>query len=146
MVVGIIGELRFSFLDKPYVCDYRNGLIYTVAANVYTDNGTAIVREWETKHVFHDLDRLSVYEFQVEFEPGTGLVTGQGSNPQAMLQYSKDGGATWSSELWSGIGEIGAYIRRAIWRRLGMARDFVFKVRVSDPVKVVIVNAQIRVG
>jgi len=140
------GELRFSFQDKPYVADYRNGLVYLVDAAVYTDNGTAIVREWETKHVFHDLDRLSVYEFQVEFEPGVGLVTGQGSDPQAMLQISRDGGATWGAELWSSIGMMGAYIKRVIWRRLGRARDFVFRVRVSDPVKVVIVNALLKVG
>jgi len=43
--------------------------------------------------------------------------------PQAMLRWSNDGGSTWSREYWVTIGQEGKYKNRAIWRRLGMARD-----------------------
>jgi hypothetical protein len=66
------------------------------------------------------------------------------TNPQAMLRWSDDGGSTWSKEHWVGIGQTGKYQNRAIWRRLGQARDRVFEVVVSDPVKAVIVSANLK--
>lgn len=64
--------------------------------------------------------------------------------PQAMLRWSNDGGSTWSREYWVTIGQMGKYKNRAIWRRLGMARDRVFEVVVTDPVKAVIVSANLK--
>ena len=64
--------------------------------------------------------------------------------PQAMLRWSNDGGSTWSREYWVTIGQIGKYKNRAIWRRLGMARDRIFEVVVTDPVKAVIVSANLK--
>jgi hypothetical protein len=71
----------------------------------------------------------------------TGDVT---TNPQAMLRWSNDGGSTWSNEYWVSIGALGKYKNRAIWRRLGMARDRVFEVVVTDPVNAVIVSANLK--
>jgi hypothetical protein len=64
--------------------------------------------------------------------------------PQAMLRWSNDGGSTWSNEYWTNIGAKGKYTNRAIWRRLGTARDRVFEVSVSAPVKCVIVSANLK--
>jgi len=66
------------------------------------------------------------------------------TNPQAMLRWSNDGGSTWSNEHWSKIGQQGKYKNRAIWRRLGMARDRIFEVSFTDPVKCVIVSANLK--
>jgi hypothetical protein len=65
-------------------------------------------------------------------------------NPQAMLRWSNDGGSTWSKEYWQEIGQQGKYKNRAMWRRLGMARDRVFEVVVTDPVKAVIISANLK--
>ena len=72
--------------------------------------------------------------FQLDLQAGTGLVTGQGSNPRVCLRWSDDGGHTWSNQHFVDAGKIGEYGRRAIWRRLGHARDRVFEISVSDPV------------
>jgi hypothetical protein len=64
--------------------------------------------------------------------------------PQAMLRWSNDGGSTWSKEYWVGIGQMGKYRNRAIWRRLGQARDRVFEVSITDPVNVVIIAANLK--
>jgi len=66
------------------------------------------------------------------------------TTPQAMLRWSNDGGSTWSNEHWCGIGQEGKYKNRAIWRRLGVSRDKVFEVVVTDPVKAVIVSANLK--
>ena len=65
-------------------------------------------------------------------------------NPRAMLRWSNDGGSTWSKEYWQNIGQQGKYTNRAIWRRLGMARDRIFEVVVTDPIKAVIVSANLK--
>jgi hypothetical protein len=66
------------------------------------------------------------------------------TNPQAMLRWSNDGGSTWSKEYWVSIGKLGKYQNRAIWRRLGMARDRIFEVSITDPVNAVIVSANLK--
>ena len=66
-------------------------------------------------------------------------------DPQAMLRWSNDGGSTWSNEYWTSVGQMGKYKNRAIWRRLGMARDRIFEVSVTDPVNFVIISANLKV-
>jgi Phage stabilisation protein len=66
------------------------------------------------------------------------------TNPQAMLRWSNDGGSTWSKEYWVSIGKMGKYTNRAIWRRLGQARDRIFEVSITDPVNAVIVSANLK--
>jgi len=73
-------------------------------------------------------------------------VTPLGSNPEAMLRWSDDGGHTWSNEHWTNLGRIGQYGRRAFWRRLGMTmklRDRVYEVSGTDPVKIAIIGAEL---
>ena len=126
------------------VGDYQNGKIYSLDNAVYTDNGATIRRLRRAPHLVSDLQREYFDEFQIQFQPGVGLSTGQGNNPQAMLRWSNDGGSTWSNEHWVSIGKIGKYKNRAIWRRLGQSRDRIFEVVVSDPVNFVIVSANLK--
>jgi hypothetical protein len=138
-------EMGVSFLSKILVTDYANGNLYRLDANTYTDNGDPIEFELISRHVCNDDHRLIVSKLQIDMETGVGLATGQGSNPQVMLQVSKDGGHTWGVEQWCKLGAIGSFLQRAIWRRLGLARDFTFKIRITDPIKKVIFGASIDV-
>ena len=70
-----------------------------------------------------------------------GLNLGQGVNPQLMMQISRDGGHEWGAEIWRDIGAMGKYKARAVFNRLGRTRDWLFKFRVTDPVKTVFVAA-----
>ena len=134
-----------AFFNNVYlVGDYQNGIIYQLNNQTYTDNGTTIRRLRRTTHLITDLQRQYFSELQIQFQPGVGLETGQGQNPQAMLRWSNDGGSTWSNEYWSSIGAVGTYKTRIIWRRLGYARDRVWEVVVTDPIKAVIVSANLK--
>jgi hypothetical protein len=72
---------------------------------------------------------------ELMMQTGVGLATGQGSDPQARLSWSDDGGYTWSNEVSRPIGKIGERNARVRWLRLGRGRDRVFKVEISDPVR-----------
>jgi len=140
------------FQDQFLVGDWQNGQIYKLDSNNYTDNGGIIRRVRRAPHLVTDLQRQYFDEFQIQFQPGVGL-TGittpvnsevVGANPQAMLRWSNDGGSTWSNEHWASIGLIGKYQNRIIWRRLGWSRDRIFEVVVTDPIKAVIVSANLK--
>jgi len=126
---------------RHYIGDYASGKIYSLESEVYTEDGSAIIRDRISQHASADEERISVSQVQVCFEEGVGLISGQGSNPQAMLRWSKDAGHTWSNEQWRTVGAIGEYGTRAVWRKLGVARNWTFWLRVSDPVKWIVTDA-----
>ena len=132
------------FQGKVIVGDYENGMLYILSNSTYTENGNTIRRLRRAPHLVADFQREYFHELQIQFQPGVGLQTGQGSNPQAMLRWSDDGGATYGNEHWTTIGAVGAYKNRAIWRRLGWARDRIFEISISDPVNAVIVSANLK--
>ena len=69
-----------------------------------------------------------------EFEAGVGLASGQGSDPTVWLTWSNDGGRTFSNDAEASLGAQGQYRARVEWRRLGKARERVFRLQWSDPV------------
>ena len=138
------GNCCAFFNQQVLVGDYENGKIYQLSRNFYTDDGQPIRRLRRAPHITTDLQRQYFHELQIQFQPGVGLSHSQGEDPQAMLRWSSDGGSTWSNENWVSIGKQGKYLNRAIWRRLGMARDRVFEVSISDPVKAVIISANLK--
>ena len=137
------------FGTKVMVGDYQNGNVYSFDLDDYSDNGSIQkwLRSWRALPTGqNNLKRTAHHSLQLDCESGTGLNLGQGSDPQVMLRWSDDGGHTWSNEHWVGIGKIGEYYRRAIWRRLGMTmklRDRVYEVSGTDPVKIAIMGAEL---
>jgi hypothetical protein len=133
-------ELHFQLLSKSYVTDYENGKVYRFSENLYSDDGATIVREFVSRHQAMG-NYMHFGQLWLEMEGGVGLQTGQGTTPQLMMQISRDGGHEWGPEIWRDIGAVGKYKARAIFNRLGRARDWLFKFRVTDPVKTVFIAA-----
>lgn len=67
----------------------------------------------------------------------------EGSNPEAFLSWSNDSGNTWSNEYAASMGRTGEYETRMLWRRIGLAKNRVFRLRISAPVKKVITSAYV---
>lgn len=130
----------FAF-GRHYVGDYNSGKIYSIEPDVYTEDGTTIIRDRISINLDLDNARFSMDEIEIECQPGVGLSSGQGSNPLMMLRTSKDEGNTWGNERTRSAGMIGQYKRRAVWRKLGRSRKRALWLRVSDPVKWVITSA-----
>lgn len=147
--LGLLGRHRancysFAFNTTHVVGDYSTGNIYNMSSSVYSDNGNPLVRQRITPHLSKDMNRIIYHKFQLDCEAGIGIDgTGQGTNPQAILQWSDDGGHTWSNEHWATLCPIGQTKQRTIWRRLGVGRNRVFRLTITDPVKVFIMGAEI---
>jgi hypothetical protein len=124
-----------DFQNLRLVGDYQTGQIHQMSRQFYTDAGNPLRAQRRSKHVWDKPARKRIFQssLQIEFTPGVGLQSGQGSSPQAMIRWSNDGGFTWSNEYWRTIGAAGATKNRMKINRLGRARDRVYEVNFSDP-------------
>ncbi len=137
-------SMSAQLLGSIYAADFENGKLYTIEPDVLTDDGQPMVREFTARHQsIGDFSRVA--ELWLEMQPGVGSQSGLGTDPQIMLRVSRDGGNTYGNELWTSIGRVGEYRARAVWRRLGQARDWVMRFRITDPVVSVFVAAWARV-
>lgn len=118
-----------------YIGDYQNGKIYKLSDTTYTDDGEVIRFERTSPIVQEENKRFKLRKLQLDWKQGIGLATGQGSDPQCMLRYSKTGTKTWSNETLLSMGKIGEYSNRTIKRNFGVARKLNFKIAVTDPVE-----------
>jgi len=131
------------FQGMSLVGDVSNGKIYELDQNTYTDDGKQILRMRRTPHMTDQLNRVFHEYLQIQFQPGVGLSVGQGSDPEMMLRWSNDGGSTWTSHYPIKIGKIGEFKNRAIKRKMGWARDRVYEVTITDPIRAVIISAEL---
>lgn len=131
---------------KHLVGDYETGMIYEQSLDIYDDNGAVIRRMRTCPHIADDLEYIYHSKLQIDMEVGVGLDGDAGeanTNPQAMLSWSNDGGHTYSSERWCPMGKIGEYKQRVMWRRLGRARDRVYRLVITAAVQVFIIAAHL---
>jgi len=136
---------QMQFAGKTIVGDYATGALYIMDLDTFTDgSATALIpRVRRGPHIQMGLKTQFFASFQVDMQVGVGLNgTGYGSDPEAMLRWSDDGGYSWSNEVKAKIGKIGETFARVKWRRLGSGRDRVYEVTITEPVKVVLVGAQ----
>jgi len=133
----------FAF-GKVVVGDSSNSKVLRLNLNKYDEwDGRPIVRQHQSPIYWDDLRNIIHERFTLDIETGVSTQIGQGENAQIMLQHSDDGGHTWSSERWRPIGKIGTYKTTVSWRKLGRSRERVYRIRITDPVKVVIIGGRI---
>lgn len=131
------------FGNDIVVGDYQNGKLYRLSLTKFTDDGDPLPCVRRCPHLTNDLKMQFFHDLQIQFQPGVGLQSGQGSDPECILKFSDDGGFTWGNDHILKIGKVGRYKNRAIGRRLGMSRDRVFEITVTDPVYRVVVSANL---
>jgi hypothetical protein len=120
---------------KNLVGDFENGNIYEVDSNVYTENSGTIQRIITMPPVYANGKRINYHRLHVDCDAGVGLTSGQGVDPQVILDWSNDGGNTYGNELWRPIGAKGNYKARAVWGPLGQARHRTHRITYTDPTK-----------
>lgn len=134
-------EVGVDFMSQTIVSDYENGKLYRLEESAYTDNGAEIITVLRGRHIYKDKKNVRIAKLELGIEAGVGTVSGQGVSPVAGLRLSKDGGHTFGTQTFAPMGAVGETTKRCIWRRLGIGRDIVPEVTISDPVKKVITEA-----
>ena len=148
MVGGVQSRHRAECAASAYslqiVGDYLTGALYTYDPLTYTDNGAQIPRIRTLPHVSASQVRMFHKRLTLDMETGVGLDgTQQGTNPTVMLSWSDDGGHSWVPERTGQAGNIGAFRYRVYWDRLGESRNRVYSFKVTDPIKVAWLGADL---
>lgn len=112
--------------------DAYTGKLYRPDMDVNTENGDVIPMELLVPSLQTDRQKNTLYKFEVQFQAGVG--TTDDPDPQMVLQYSKDGGNTFSPELARPMGAVGEYLTRCIWRLGVQFRQL--QIRLQLPSKV----------
>jgi hypothetical protein len=128
------------------VGDITTNKIGFLTRDVYSEWGDTQRMEWTYQPIYADGRRAFHKRLEIMADMGVGLTTGQGSDPQMMLDYSDDGGVTFKSMPNRSLGAIGRYTDRITWQALGSSRvGRVYRGAVSDPVKVILRDTQAEV-
>jgi hypothetical protein len=125
----------FAF-GKFITCDYENGKLYELDLDTYSDNGDIIERIGTIPPIFNDKNPIFLDRLEFDFEPGVGLNSGQGSNPQVSLRRSVDGGINFGNRLYADIGAMGERRKITAFRKCGTANNMTYEFTITDPVKV----------
>lgn len=136
------GQFATTFQNQAVMTDYASGKVFRIDENAYTDAGTQVLRELVTRHGSSNYNVISVAELYLDMETGVGTNVTSGDNtatpsPNITVEVSKDNGRTWNNPRLLTLGAQGKYNTRVVSRRFGSARDFVFRFRMTDPVKFV---------
>ena len=129
------GNCAIVFNGQTLIGDSQSGQIGALSDATYTEFGNPMIGMMDSPPVHKDRKRVFISKLEINMQTGAGLQNGQGNNPQVMLQISRDQGQTYKPfQPWQSLGAIGAYLTRLIWKKLGQARDWRFRVMISDPV------------
>jgi len=126
----------FSYAyGQGHVGDYQNGALYVYDQDYYLDGDQPIPRIRTLPHMINDGKRVSYAAFIADIEVGQtgGRLT---SDPWLIsLRWSDTRGASWGNPVIQSIGAGGELYVCPQWQRLGMARDRVFELSWSAPIR-----------
>ena len=139
------GNCAIEAYGKVLIGDSQSGKIGYLDGTVFTEFGDPTYARAVSPPYSAGEKRLFTSRFGLDIEAGVGLSSGQGSDPQVMLDISDDGGRTFGPlQPWASMGAQGANKTRVKWDRLGSTEPGgtrVFGITISDPVKRTILGA-----
>lgn len=140
-------ETHTLFNSVNIVGDYRNGNLYALNMGSHLDNGTARkwVRSWRAVAQPNPKpQRFSSLTIDMQ----TGLGVGSDDNPLCELDWSDDGGHSFSRPRIMAVGKIGQTANRIKFNSLGSTRknsglDRIFRLSSSDVFDVALMGAEL---
>ncbi|AOJ31421.1 packaged DNA stabilization protein [Burkholderia metallica] len=131
---------------RNLVGDWQTGAVYALDPNIYTDNGALIQRIRSFPHILGaDGNRVMFRQFIADMEVGAGMPD-DATDPLVSLRWSDDRGATWGNPVTATMGRRGEFRTSIQFQRLGYARDRVFELSWSEPIKTALNGAWVDVS
>lgn len=137
-----ISNCAIFFANKTIVGDYQSGNLYILSRDHKSENGQYFLKSATLPALTNNREFMTVSSIEFDIKRAVGLPLGADQNPRAWINYSKNGGRTWTThpEL-AKLGRIGEYFQRVRFNRFGSAREFDFQINISANVDVEIGGA-----
>lgn len=127
---------------RNLVGDDESGQISWLDLTLGTEaDGSSIRRRRVGASTFNENKPIEHRRVEFFLEMGLGATSGPGSDPMIMIRASDDGGKRWGNEHQLSVGKIGEFGKRAYLTRLGIPRDRVYELTVSDPIPYRLIDA-----
>lgn len=129
---------------RVLVGDSQDGRIGHLDSNVYTEYGNSILRVIATQPFSNLGYSVKVAMVEITIESGVGNTDRE--DPVISMDISDDS-KIYKYERSRSMGKVGEYNRRAVWYRNGRAPRFrILRFKMSDPVKPIIIKAEVQVA
>lgn len=143
------GNAVIRCYEKNLAADYRNGNVYELDLNTYTDNGDTRLRIRTLPNITGKLigkpgKRVLVGGMTIDAQVGVGLATGQGVAPVIMCEFANDGGHTYAAEQHVSIGAMGDYTLPVTFDAFSSGYSIRTRIKCSDPVFFSLFDAVVR--
>jgi hypothetical protein len=137
------GIFARNFLNRWYVQDLKAGRLQEIAVGIYEEDGERLRYRVESAAIrdFPNATRIPAIDIDMTNALGeVGVPSPFGTNPAAMISWSKDGGATWSRPVARSFGRIGRFASKITVNGLGRSSAQGLRIRldVIDPVPAVL--------
>ena len=141
------GSCAATIYNKILIGDAYSGNIGYLDNSAFTEFGNTMQALMIGPVIHQDRRRVFHTRFELDMEAGVGATVDPGSNPQAMLDWSDDGGRNFCRpQRWTSLGKIGAYTQRLRWLRNGQSRQRVYRLTISDPVRRTVIAASVDIS
>lgn len=139
---GWRGLVGINWRGLALVGDAYSGIVGLSDFSAFTEYGFVQKLVVTSPPIHNDRKRVFLRKFECDIQAATA--DANTPNPLLNLDWSKDGGETWSPLLVSrSMGKIGEYTRRLRWLNLGESRSWVLRITISDPVRRTIIGCYI---
>lgn len=133
-----------------FIADELNGKLYELDLNTFTNDGGVIqrTRVMSSLHggmIGHPGKNVQMSRFELIMDVGVGLITGQGEDPKIMINFSIDGGKSFTKGDYVEVGRLGDTKVRVEWWALETFYDLIIELVTSDPVHYTIMSGAIDV-
>ena len=137
----MIANAHTFFNNQHIIGGYNNGNLYQLSEDFGDADGEAR-KLLRTSDHFYDKSYNSIRINRVELDivSGRSDTNGPYSEPKVWLNVSYDGGRTFTNLSPFNTAKRGVYSRRIIYRKLGVAKDFVFQIQSYSKVPFVILG------
>ena len=138
-----------SFSGKVVIGSSENASLHVLDNSSQTESGNPYLFLAQSAPLHAFPKGLIVDQLDVDIIPGVGITgpNAEAANPELMLDWSDDGGSTWSGGRTASLGRVGERMAVASFHQLGatLRGGRTFRLSSSSPVSRGILNADARV-
>jgi Fibronectin type III domain len=136
------GQVGINWRGLALVGDAFTGVIGRSDFQNFTEYGNVMRLLVTSPPIQQDRKRIFMPRFEIDVQVGDGVQDNPEQAPQMMLDYSRDGGMTWSPvQKWRSMGKVGEYMTRLRWMNMGRSRSWVLRLTCTDVVRRQIIGA-----